>query len=49
MFAAVGTSTRHTGRAALAAGAALCVLVLTGFALMLALVLAAPLTRLRAL
>ena len=49
MFAAVSKSMRHAGSLALAAGAALCLLALTGLALMLTLILAAPLERLRTL
>ena len=48
MFAAVNTILRRAGLAILAAAAAVCVHVLSGLALVLALILAAPLKRLRA-
>ena len=47
MFAPVNTIMRHAGGAAFAAAAAICVFMLSGLALVLTLVLAPPLKRLR--
>jgi hypothetical protein len=47
MFAPVNTIMRHAGGAAFAVTAAVCVLVLSGLALVLTLILAPPLKRLR--
>jgi len=47
MFATVSTIMRHAGGAALAVVAAVCVLMLSGVALVVTLVLAPPLKRLR--
>jgi hypothetical protein len=49
MFASLNAILRKMGQAALAAAAILCVLAVSGLALVLTLILAAPLRRLRLL